>query len=254
MVPINRSAGIMCRFFRIMLVVAAGAVIVSCTDFFSTSWAKFAARDPNKLIPAVTAGNVNDLVAQTENNPDLSLAVLKKIQSAVNGGASDADKQKLQNAALEAAVNAAGLGQAVLGTVSQLNNIDLSDPGTAAGDALDIVLKAVGNMKNLDATSQALIATLPDPNDPTKNGDFDTWAAGASADNLAMAAAVLISGEINKNGKDILNNLPASPGSGTGTDSENLALAMALATTLDGRVDQLSGPMKSVLQGLNLLT
>ena len=254
------------------MIFAVLAIFMSCTDFFSSSLARWAARDPDKLIPPVTAGNVDDLIAKTENNPDLSLAVLKKINDAAKG-ASPGDKAKLQNAALEAAVNAAGLGQAVLGTASSLTNIDLSNLDQAATDAKGIVLQAVGALSNLDATSQALIATLPDPgvyDSATRSysDDFNNWAQNASADNLAMAAVVLIAGGISKipDSSDPsqdpigdyltgLVNLTTNPDDNENSKSaENFALALAIGTTLADRVDDLSGPLQSVLQGLKLLT
>ena len=242
----------------ISLLFITGVLIVSCTEFFSTTLAPWAARDPNKLIPAVNAGNVDDLIARYGNNPDVSLTILKKIQSAVNGGASDADTKKLQSAALEAAVNAAGLLQAATGAVNQAGNIDFSNPE----EARNFILDGVGNLKNLDAVSSALNEILPKPDSssPPYSDEFNAWAAGASADDLAMAAAVLIAGEIKgKNTVEIdtylfsLYDNTGQPDPPAGSDTANLALAMAIASTLDGRVDQLSGPYKNILQGLNLI-
>ena len=227
---------------------------MSCTDFFSTSLAPWAARDPNKLIPAVTTGNVKDLITQAENDPDLSLAILKKIQSAANG-ASGQDLQTLQNASLEAAVNAAGLGQAVLGTASNLSKIDFSAEETTAADVQDIILKAVGSLSNLDSTGQALLAILPDPKDTET---FNAWAENAPADDLAMAAVVLIAGEINKQNftdsygiDDYLSDLDPTLQNPEQTDNENMAMALALATAIGDR-DDISGPLKNVLDGLKL--
>jgi len=229
---------------RIIILISIITVLaISCTDFFSSSWAPWAARDPNKLVPKVTTGNVDELILMAENNPDLSLAVLEKIGSAVKG-ASGKSKQKLQNAALSAATNAVGLGQAALGAANDIINIDLSNEDEAAEQAKKILLDAVDNMKNLDSTTQALLEILPDPNDSEA---FDEWASGANADDLAMAAAILLAGEVKKadNIDDYLDTYHEDP-------SDSAALAIALASALDGREDELSGPLKSILQGLDL--
>ena len=239
------------RFFLLVLMIAV--LLLSCTDFFSNSWASWAARDPDKLVPTVTAGNVDELIAISENNTDLSLAVLKKIGNATKGASGD-DLLKLQKAALGAATNAVGLTQAVLSTVKDLGNIDLTDPNET-DQVKQIVLDAIGSMKNLDSTSTVLLAILPVPDD-LNNPDsaFNEWARGAKADDLAMAAVVLIAGDVkDKNIETIEDIGDYIDGLNSGTsDNAEMALALALATTLNNRVDELSDSLKNVLNGLNL--
>jgi len=241
------------RFFCIILGVSAALVIASCTDFFSTSLFPWAARDPNSLIPTLTAQNIDDLLKLAENDPNLSLALLKKIQSAKNG-MSVADQQKLMNASLQAAVNAAGLGQSVLGAAGSLATIDFK-AADATDQAKNAVLNAVGSLSNLDAASQALLGTLPQPgsNPAAPSQEFIDWAKNANPDDMAMAAVVLVAGGIGnisdtsdegiKEYLDGLSNKTETP--------ENLALALAIATQLEGR--KVSGPLGSVLEGLQLL-
>jgi len=237
---------------------------MSCTDFFSSSWARWASRDPDKLIPAVTVGNVDDLKAKAENNPDLSLSVLKKIQDAANS-ATGSDKLKLQSAALGAATNAVGLGQAVLGAAGALTSLS-GDPQTQIDDAKNMVLNAINSLQNLDAASTALVSIVPDPYDADGNitPEFQAFSDTASADDLAMAAAVLIAGQAKTYVNDAANSDdPADyianlgdriDGTSTDplTDPENYARAMALAAAAVNRSDELSGPLQDVLSGLNL--
>ena len=232
----------------ILMVLIVAVSTMSCTDFFSKSWAPWAARDPDKLIPKVNAGNVDELIAAAENNPDMSLAVLKKINEAKKG-ASKEDVAILQNAALEAAVNAVGLGSAVLNAAGEIINIDLSDVD-AADDAKKIVLDAINSMKNLDATSQALCEILPQPNTQA----FDDWASEAKPDDLAMAAVVLLAGEINKHSDNIDDYLESYYDADPNdiTLPEELALALAIASIVSKQEDGLNETLKSMLQGLNL--
>lgn len=243
--------------FLFLLILLAAAVCLSCTDFFSNSWATWAARDPDKLIPKVTAGNIDELIAMAENNPKLSLAILKKIQSAVNG-ASGSEKLKLQSAALETAVNAVGLGQSVLSAAGELTNVKGPD------DALDLVLDAINSMKNLDAASSALLDILPEP-DLTPESDFRKFADATSADDLAMAAVLLIAGEAKNQAGDSKDDLvdyvenlgvrlSSDPPDVDPEGSENLAQIMAIASALSGRTDELNSSLFDVLSGLNLLT
>jgi len=226
-------------FFLVSLILAIGAVFISCTDFFSNSWAPWAARDPDKLVPTVTAGNVKELVEMAENNPDLSLAVLKKIRDAAKK-ARGVDKQKLRESAMEAAANAAGLGPAILGAADKLISIDSDE------EARDLILDALDSMKNLTAATDLLESTLPKPGDP----DFDDFVNAADPNDLAMAAALLIAGEAKKKSDpgEYINDFNSS---GSLTDQEKLAIALAEAAL--NHQGELSGPLKDVLDGLNLL-
>lgn len=224
------------------MLLAALPALMSCTEFFTNSWASWAARDPDKLIPTVSAGNVDELLEMAEGDPDLSLAVLKKIRSA-SAKASGSDRQKLREAAIEASANAAGLGQAVLGAAEKLSGID------SAEDALDLVLAALNDMKNLEDASAELFSTLPKGDD----ADFDDFAAAASADDLALAAIILLAGEVKKNSDGNMADYIEEYITPMHELTEEEELALALADALTGRLDELSGPMKSVLEGLNLL-
>jgi hypothetical protein len=191
-------------------------VFVSCTDFFTPSWASWAARDPSNLIRDVSAGNVDEYITMAENNPDLSLEVLKKIGGAVES-ASGEDKTKLQNAAVTAAVNASNLTNTLMNNVTEISNLENAD------EVKGLIADTLNNMKNLAPASDALTTILPDPGDAAAFGAFTD---SASADDLAMAAALILAGEAKKaDDLDIFSDY--SPGAASGTP---LALAEALAT------------------------
>ena len=236
------ARGIRC-LSPIITVFVLAVLLTACRDFFSNSMAPWAARNPDKLIPAITVDNIDELLAMAENDPELSMAILKKLKEAVDH-ASGGDKLKLQNAAMEAAVNAAGLGQAVLGAAGKLTSLE---GDTTEEDAKKMVLDAVNGMKNLEEAGSVLFDTLPKPSDPNFSDFTDT----ASADDLALAAVVLLAGEVKKNGDDMdnyVNHYQSGP-----TETEELAMALAIAAALDSREDELSGPLKDALKGLNLI-
>lgn len=213
----------------------------SCTEFFSTSWAPWAARGSSGLIPNVTSGNVEELIEMTADDPDLSMDLLRKIKEAAEG-ASGQEKADLQAAAVEAAVNAIGLGQTILNAVTDLGDI-INDPDKA----IDAAKKAIDNMPNLDEASTALLDTLP----PVGSTEFDDFVNTASAEELAMAAIILFAEDAKSSGKDIDDYITdfgiAPPG------TPEVGLALALVTAIGTKpTEDLPDSLKSILEGLNL--
>jgi hypothetical protein len=230
----------MIRFF---VISAAAALIFSCTDFFATSLAPWAARDPNSLIPPITAGNINDLIAGAENNPDLSLAILKKIGGALDGAGSG-EVSSLQAAALKAAANASGLGPALMNKMGQISdvveNVDM---------AQDVIIDTLNDMSNLEAAGAALAGVLPSPGTPA----FDAFVEKSSPDDLATASALLLASEAKGaiNDEDYIKNFnPADPDI---SDSALLAVELAAAASQKMDEDGSDSRLKDILGGLNLV-
>jgi hypothetical protein len=222
-------------------------VFTSCTQFFSTSLAPWAARDPASLIPPVTASNVKDLIIMAENNPDLSLAVLKGIRSAVNG-ASGKEKAELQAAALQAAVNASSLGPVLLGNAGDISEL-ADDSAAAQAKAIDIMLGALNSMKNLNSSADTLAAILPDPSDTAA---FDAFLEKSSAEDLAMAGVMLLAAAANREpdpGAFINGLTPSSP-----PPSASLAVRLAEEAMTKIQAGGGSGGMlEDILIGLKLV-
>jgi hypothetical protein len=236
------------RIFTLFLGLWAFSAL-SCTDFFSNSLAPWAQRDRTKLTVKVTADTVDQLLADYGNDPDTSLAILKGIKDAVKG-ASGHDKLDLQSAALEAAANAAGLGNTVL---NQFNTIldAVADPDPTVIEST--IQNIIDSLDNLQGASAALLGALPDPAvDPT---GFDNFVANSSPDKLALAAAVLLAAEAENNGgagSYISGFNPASPA----TPNEEMAAAIATKiagdyASPDSEVDKV---IQNMLAQLNLIT
>ena len=232
-----------CTLFRALfpllpLALAAGLLGSSCTDFYSTSWASWAKRDPHNLIPPVNAGNIDELVSNPgiAGDPDLSLALLENIEDAMDG-ASDEDKQVLQDAALEVAVNASGLGQALTDLLSDLEGLE-DDPKGA-------VIDAINGADNLEAAS-SLLCSILDGYDPN-NGN-------ASPEDLAYAAVLLLAGEAKKAESEpggVDGYIDDFSGRSPNPGAEQLAVDLA-AAALDGAGDT-SGPLWDALRDLGLI-
>jgi hypothetical protein len=219
-------------------IAAAGLLLFSCTQFFSTSWASWAARDPAQLIPAVTRANVNDLVKSFEDDPDGSFALLKKIKEAHDGAASP----ELEVAALKAAINSVDLINAIVGVVGELSNLGNFDN---PDEVRNIIEKALGGMKNLEAVGETLSAILPAPN----SSDFDNFVNAASVEDLAMGAIVLLLGEASKQDADNLEDFLENPDKYlSASDTWKLAQEMVAQAIVKG----ITGLLGDVLDYLSL--
>jgi hypothetical protein len=203
-------------------------VFVSCTNFFTTSWGEWAARDPASLIPTVTRDNVDKLVSDAENNSDLSLEVLKGIGKSVEN-ASGEDKTKLQNAAVTAAANAANLTNTLINNVPNIANLEKPE------DVKDLVTSTLNSMNNLTPTADALTGILAQ--------DTDAFVNSASAEDLALAAALILAGEAKKGGDAIFTDPTTAtipPESQAVVDlAEKLAVAALDKQPADGETSNL---------------
>jgi hypothetical protein len=177
--------------------VAVSAVILpvlymsSCTDLFSTSLASWAQRDPSSLIPEVTTGNVRDLIRKAENDPALSLEVLRKIRAAADRAGPEA-AASLRAEGLKAGVNAVDLGSSLLNSIEDISGV--GDPDQAT----DMLVGAINAMPNLAETAAALSGLVPDP--ALETAAFNAFIDAADLNDLAMAATVLLAAEAKASG------------------------------------------------------
>jgi hypothetical protein len=110
----------------------------SCADFFSTSWGEMFKRNPKNV--KVTASNVYDLLDAAKSDPELSRAILEKI----NADSGDT----LKHAAIKAANQAAGVTTLLLENIATL--IDASKSNSYE-DAITKVTETIrGAVKDND--------------------------------------------------------------------------------------------------------
>jgi hypothetical protein len=229
--------------YAVFLFSALGMVFFSCTDFFSTTLAPWAARDLASLIPDVTVDNVADLITQSEGNPDMSYAVLENIQDAM-AGASAAEASVLQAAALQAAANASNLGPALISQVANITEV-MDDPDAIA----NLVTDTINELTHLGDSSAILLNVLPDPGDTAA---FDAFVAETSPDDLAVAAALLLASEVQSGGLDDFATFDPEDAAGTNSDTANLAVALAQAAMAGYEAGGSDSRFKDILDGLNL--
>lgn len=217
----------------------------SCRQFFTTSLAPWAARNPASLIPPVTTTNIDELLTKFANNPDQSLALLDKIADALDT-ASATDAAVLQAAALQAASNASGVATSVFSNAGTM-----LETLQGSGDIIPVISDAIAGLSNLAPSATALTSILPDPSDTDA---FDAFVAQASPEDLAMAAIVLLAAEAQADSggvEDYITNFnPASPNPG----AEALAVALAEAAATAYAASGGTGPLADILAGLNLTT
>ena len=224
-----------------VLTVLFSFLLGSCTDFFSTSLAPWAARDPASLIPNVNAGNVDELIRKTRNDPDMSLEVLKGIKNA-SKNAKGQDLLTLQQASIQSATNATGLAAALIsqaGNVSNINDIN---------DAKELLESSLASIKNINSVSDNLNEILSRPGDQ----GWDSFVENSSADDMAIAAVLLLAGEAKASG-DCYNYFdsfdPQNPADAKG----DLAVALVKEAVDKAGSSGLSDSLKALVEGLNLL-
>ncbi len=224
------------------LIVLLALLPLSCRQFFSTSLASWAARDSSALVPDITTDNIDELLALSASDPEMALAVLEGIEDALVG-ASAAVQAELQAAALVAASSASGVGPAILENAgSVLDTLSGGDDAVI----INTVSDAIGGLDQLADTSAALLAILPDPT--TEPAAFAAFVAEASAEDLAMAAVVLLAAEAQA-AADVgtyIDSYTPVPG----TLAVELAEAAAAAYAAEGG----TGPLADILASLNLTT
>jgi hypothetical protein len=222
-----------------LAVIPVLGTLASCTDFFSTSLASWAKRDPASLIPTVTTGNVKELIVLAEKDPDLSLELLKKIKAAADR-AGPAEAAALRAAGLKAGTNAVDLGSSLINNITDI--ADVGDMDQAKGMLSD----AINDMPNLAETSAALSGLIPDPSDTAA---FDAFTAAADLNDLAMAAVILLAAEAKASGNssNYISNIT------TPTAAPPLVQALAAAAKAKHDAAGGGGLIGDLLEGLGLV-
>lgn len=160
----------------------------SCMDVFTNSWGSTFKRDPNKLIPRVTTSNVGELLDASVGDPEFAAVLLKKISDSLEN-TTDKDRAILQDAGLKAAVEASGLAAEFINNAGELLKTESAE---GVKNSIDAILKNLDTDRSI-SIAEDLLAILDDEN------AFKTYSAASSGD-LAVAAVVLLLGEVKKSG------------------------------------------------------
>jgi hypothetical protein len=106
------------RYFVIGLVLLGAWVVISCDDFFSSSWGTESARtyEPSKI--EITAENADGWVEKARGNPELADAITEAIKKELDGkvkqGNATEDQAKLQEAGVTLAIESSGVGPSIV--------------------------------------------------------------------------------------------------------------------------------------------
>jgi hypothetical protein len=165
----------------------SAVVFVSCTDFFTNSWAVNAKRDFSLM--KIDASNVFDVLKAARGDSEMSLEILGKIAGQIDG-ASASDKDKLREAALTAAAQGTDL------TGLFISSIDKLTAALNNGDRIEDMVDAVfgsADLASMKKASADLVKILPAVGaDGIFTEDFH-----ATDEELIQAAFVIILAETN---------------------------------------------------------
>ncbi|MDR0655920.1 MAG: hypothetical protein LBG22_06350 [Treponema sp.] len=191
-----------------LLCFLALLLLSGCPDLMSTSWGRWAKRDPGKLIPAPDANNVSDLVDAARGDKEFARELLGKIKDEVKGKRGE-EKAALQGAGISSAAAASGLDMDLISNASKLisaasNAGEGSTEANAALDAMDVIYQG---MKDTDLTSIAndLVEILDD--ESTFSSDYHNSATGSktTTDDITVSIMVLFIAEAQENGYGNVN-------------------------------------------------
>ena len=219
--------------------------LVSCDDFFSSSFGKAREYDTAKI--ELNAGNANDWVRQATGNPSLAAAITKKIKEEVAGMGDTADRAALQNAGVKLAVESSGVTYIIISdaanALSALESGDHNEDSVknllsdiqkdfgadgekAAGDLAEIVNVGISTTDNVPEFSNTYAATA----DPATVGEAVMVLALAvipDVNNATLSNLVDLGLEVNTEGKVKVT--------GSSPTNEQKALAAYLNLIADDR-------------------
>ncbi|MFA6508743.1 MAG: hypothetical protein WCT14_21775 [Treponemataceae bacterium] len=238
--------------FLLFFPVAISAVFIlaSCQQFFTTSVAAPLARDPASLVPAVTSANAATLADEVANDPDASLAVLSGLEDLI-AAAPASEQAALAALALDVASNASGVGGALLESADSIAGILTSGDFSDSTELFAAVNTAIAGLDNLSESASSLVSIFG-----STSATVDEIAANSTADELAMAAIVLLAANASTHTGGVSGYVADLDGTGSGTispsEQANADLAAALAqAAIDSGA---SGTLASILGMFNLTT
>ncbi|MDR1637241.1 MAG: hypothetical protein LBR93_07870 [Treponema sp.] len=170
-------------FGTLLLVLGAGLLLASCSDFYSSTWGDAFVRDPSKV--NVNSSNVYELLKDANGDTKASRAILEKLK-----GTTD---PKLQAAAVKAANQAAGLTGLVLSNLDTVTGANADNPDSLKGLASSVLGEAKKNdIKGVaDGIVETLTVTTGTP--PKFEGDF---ADSVSTSDLTLLLVTMMMAEV----------------------------------------------------------
>ncbi|MDR2553663.1 MAG: hypothetical protein LBD31_10945 [Treponema sp.] len=182
-------------YIPVLFVLLAALVLGSCDNFFSTSWGNEREYDYSNV--SLSVNNLSDWLAAARGNPKLATALLKKILADLDGGKlSGLEKAQFQAAGVKIAIEAAGLGEAIISTASNiLDKIEAEDE-EAIKDVLDKIeaelKKNTQAAHDLAGIVQGSITGGGEPTFPTDAGSYGDIVKPSEAGEAIMILTVAV--------------------------------------------------------------
>jgi len=181
---------IICLFSVYILLGAF--VFTICDAFYSTSWGNPRSYDPANI--DLNADNMDYWLSIAVGNPELAKALAEKLKDLVQGMPDTAEKAKLQNAGIQLAIEASGLGTTFLGNIDKVS--DLLGDGSVA-EREDILLDLIGSFINdVDRSATSDLAEIVQPANPPGFGNPPHFSAAfkdeTSASDVGKAVVLLL--------------------------------------------------------------
>jgi hypothetical protein len=221
------------------------AICTSCPEIMSTSWGKWAKRPPD--IPAITDGNLDDLLDATMGDPDFAKALLEELNEQ-SRNADTEKKAQFQGAAITAAANGSGLDTLVLVNIGDLMK-------AMDNENIDKITEIFENIFN-DAdygTIHALTGNLTEILLSADTYDSSSYWENPSVttDSLFVATVLLIAAEADDRGESFENYLDdfQQRRESSASLSENEEAILILTRQLEKQDNATFGPL---LEGLKL--
>lgn len=214
------------RYIAIVAAVLAALTLASCQDFFTSSFASWAQRDPS--VPSgLTADQAMSIADQAVANRDTALAraLLPQMAGFVGGSPSAA----LVASAVDTAVLATGIGEAFGNAITTIGT-SIIENGTISGPDIATVAALVASVSvNSDAFD-----VFDYINTVAAGGPAALAAAGITAADCAMAAAALLVQQAKDDGETLEDLLNGSASLTMADPNYQLALdLLGVATVLD---------------------
>lgn len=183
------------RILAVIPAVLAALTLASCQDFFTSSFASWAQRDPT--VPSgLTAAQAMSIADQAVANRDSALAraLLPQMAAFVGGSPSAA----LVASAVDTAVLATGIDDAFASILLDIGIEAITDDPTAYAAQINAIIAGI----TVDADALAIFTALAAA-DPA-----DMAASGATASDYATAAAAMVLAEATANSIDLFTGTP----------------------------------------------
>jgi hypothetical protein len=178
----------------VMVLLAGALVFTACDNFFSSSWGTARTYEASKI--ELSTDNLDGWLDTAVGNRELANALTEKIKKELKeGNLSEPDKAAFRKAGVELAVEAAGLGESLIGNAADLLG------GLSNGGGLDSINDILGGIqedfqandgnKAANDIAEIIDGSLKTNGSVPEFKDDDLYARNADPSDVSQAVMVL---------------------------------------------------------------